>query len=170
MNKIKCLYALSSTCRGTVAQRGHTLRSYSQPVNPNCFPSSWGPSDMRQSQVVPPLHKNQIRLLPSKMPGERYPWQQSTCAGWGARVLYFFSSLRVNGDNFTATASHQEDPVQTLHENLQELHVWEDSSQGVKHAETSTLHSKEHSLHIHSCPSQRAFTALHIKMNWNGNN
>ncbi|KAF3836168.1 hypothetical protein F7725_028726, partial [Dissostichus mawsoni] len=31
-------------------------------------------------------------------------------------------TLRVDGDDFTAPASHQEDPVQTLKENLQELH------------------------------------------------
>lgn len=37
--------------------------------------------------------------------------------------------LRVDSNDFTATASHQEDPVQTLEENLQELHVW-DGSQG----------------------------------------
>lgn len=53
---------------GTVAQRGHTLRSYSQPVDPNCFPSPM--RSFRQSQVVPPSNnlgpviKNQIRHLP----------------------------------------------------------------------------------------------------------
>lgn len=31
--------------------------------------------------------------------------------------------LGVDGDDFTATTSNQEDPIQTLEENLQELHV-----------------------------------------------
>lgn len=43
--------------------------------------------------------------------------------------------LGVDGDDFTATASNQEDPIQTLEENLQELHVWENSSQGKAHTQ-----------------------------------
>lgn len=41
------------------------------------------------------------------------------CASWS-----FFPSLRINGNDFTAPASDQEDPVQTLHEDFQELHIW----------------------------------------------
>lgn len=41
-----------------------------------------------------------------------------------------FPSLGVDGDDFSATSSHQEDAVETLQENLQELHVWEEQSQG----------------------------------------
>lgn len=43
--------------------------------------------------------------------------------------------LGVDGDDFTATTSNQEDPIQTLEENLQELHVWENSSQGKAHTQ-----------------------------------
>lgn len=64
----------------------------------------------------------------------------------GRKRFFKTFSLRVNGDNFTATTSHQQDPVQTLHENLQELHVWEDSSQGVKQTKPSTLISTVNSL------------------------
>lgn len=31
----------------------------------------------------------------------------------------------INGDNLTATPTDQEDPVETLSEDLQKLHVWE---------------------------------------------
>lgn len=33
-------------------------------------------------------------------------------------------SLRINGNDFTTPASNQEDPIQTLHEDFEELHVW----------------------------------------------
>lgn len=72
-------------------------------------------------QQPPPLHKKQIRLPPPEMPGDRYPWQQPNCAGWGVSFSFLF--LRVDSDDFTATSSHQEDSVETLEENLQELHV-----------------------------------------------
>lgn len=75
MNNIKCLYALSSMCRGTEAQCGHTLCLFSQPVNSfnaNCF---LHPEVLHLSitsgpafQQTPPVIKNQIRLLPQKCP------------------------------------------------------------------------------------------------------
>lgn len=145
MNEIKCLYALSSMCRGTVAQWWHTRRSYSQPVNPilrsfRRVSITSGPA----FQPPPPLHKNQIRLLPRKMPSDLHSWQQPMCARWGFFCFVFFP-LRVNCDDFTATASHQEDPVQTLHENLQELHVWEDNGQGVHlHLNCGNIHCTIH--------------------------
>lgn len=69
------------------------------------------------------------------MPADPNQWRHApNCAGFGAQKKRFhFSSLGVNGDDFTAAASNQEDPVQALHENLQELHVWEGKSQEDKH-------------------------------------
>lgn len=97
------------------------------------------------------------------MPSDWYPWWQPICAGWG---LFF---LRVDSNDFTATASHQEDPVQTLEENLQELHVW-DSSQG-RHIQRLKQIAVTHHVCPHhppfycSCLSQWAFhySYIHIK-------
>lgn len=50
--------------------------------------------------------------------------------------LELFPSLRINGNDFTAPASDQEHPVQTLHEDLEELHIWR-PSQGAEHKTTS---------------------------------
>lgn len=36
-------------------------------------------------------------------------------------------SLRINGNDFTTPASNQEDPIQTLHEDFEELHIWRNS-------------------------------------------
>lgn len=41
--------------------------------------------------------------------------------------LELFLSLRINGNDFTAPTSDQEDPVQTLHEDFEELHIWRQS-------------------------------------------
>lgn len=70
-----------------------------------------------------------------KMPADPNQWGRApNCAGFGAwKKPFHSSSLGVNGDDFTAAASNQEDSVQALHENLQELHVWVDDSQGDKH-------------------------------------
>lgn len=51
--------------------------------------------------------------------------------------MELFPSLRINGNDFTAPASDQEDPVQTLHEDFKELHIW-GHSQGEEHMITST--------------------------------
>lgn len=63
---------------------------------------------------------------------ENARWTVSTASGHmysvGVRSLKFI--LRIDGDDFTAAASHQKDPVQTFQKNLQELHVWGDSGQG----------------------------------------
>lgn len=54
------------------------------------------------------------------MPANGSPWQQPRAQA-GA---LFFPSLGINGNDFAAPASDQEDPVQTLHEDFQELHIW----------------------------------------------
>lgn len=95
MNNIKCLYALSSMCRGTLAQHGHTLCSYSQPVNwfnaVSFILRSFKPSvnhEWSRLPTNPALHQNQIRLLPQKKPDDRYPWQKPMCAGWGVGIFF----------------------------------------------------------------------------------
>lgn len=37
------------------------------------------------------------------------------------------STLWVYGDDLSTAAAHQQDPVETLHHNLHELHVWDAS-------------------------------------------
>lgn len=69
-------------------------------------------------QQTPPFRKNKFGFFPPKCPVTGVHGNMPVCAGWGVRVF-----LRVDGDDFTATASHQEGPVQTLEKNLQELHV-----------------------------------------------
>ena len=96
MNNIKCLYALSSTCRGT-AWTHTVLPSLHQSTDLTLLPEVL--QTISQSQVVPPsnnpaIHKKQIRLLPRKMPGDWYPWQKSMCAGWGVRVFLCFPKSR----------------------------------------------------------------------------
>lgn len=161
MNNIKCLYALCSMCRGTVAQRGRTLCSYSQPVIDSTPTVSFvGPSDICQSQVVPPsinprpFIKTKFGFFPQKCPVTGIHGNSPCVQGGGMRVFPLFF-LRIDGDDFTATASHQEDPVQTLEENLQELHVYKDSSQGIKHTEPvhQSVHTTSFPLSQH-CPSQ----------------
>lgn len=106
--------------------------SASQLTQPWLFPSSWGPSDICQSQVVPPsINPRPFILTKLGFFHENARWPVSMATALVCRVgreRFFF--LRIDGDDFTATAPHQEDPVQTLEENLQELHVWEESSQG----------------------------------------
>lgn len=70
-----------------------------------------------------PFIKTKLGFFPQKCPVNGIHGNSQRVQGGAREFCIFFSSLRVNGDNFTATASHQEDPVQTLHENLQELHV-----------------------------------------------
>lgn len=48
--------------------------------------------------------------------------------------------LRVDGDDLTAAAPHQEDSVETLQQNLQELHVW---------AQQSRMEHEGHMTYIH---------------------
>ena len=73
--------------------------------------------------------------------------------------------LGVDGDDFTATASHQEDPVQTLEENFQELHVWEDKSQGTTHPEGITVShpSTSHYSVTHRIPPLSPHTATLVE-------
>lgn len=82
-----------------------------------------------QSQVVPPSNnpcpsfkKTQPKsgFFPEKKCPSTSQWEEPMSAGWGVRV---FLCLRVDGDDFTSTASHQKDPVQALEENFKELHV-----------------------------------------------
>lgn len=35
------------------------------------------------------------------------------------------SPLGVDGDDLTSTSAHQEDPIQTFSQNLEERHVWD---------------------------------------------
>lgn len=43
----------------------------------------------------------------------------------------------IDGDNLTATPTDQEDPVETLSEDLQEFHVWETRVKETQEADTS---------------------------------
>lgn len=134
MNKIKCPYlpcagvlwtSMDTHCACTLSVNwfnavSFILRSFRPSVTS-------GPA----FQQTPPFIKNNLGFF-NENAGCFHG--SSLCVQGG--VWDFF--LRVDGDDFTATASHQQDPVQTLKENLQELHVWEESSQGIKHTGTQT--------------------------------
>lgn len=72
---------------------------------------------LRPAVTGPTFLKNPVRLLPRKclVTGCH---GNSLSAGWGG-----WWGLGVYGDDFTAATSDQQGPVQTLKQNLQELHV-----------------------------------------------
>lgn len=57
----------------------------------------------------------------SMTPGKNI--EQNSCQ-WGVQPQ---STLWVYGDDLSTSATHQQDPVETLHHDLQKLHVWDAS-------------------------------------------
>ena len=72
----------------------------------------------------------QSRVAPSSLKNARWPVSMETwpCVQCGACKVCV---LGIDGNDFPTTTSHKEDTVETLQEDLQELHVWVVSSQGV---------------------------------------
>lgn len=92
--------------------------------------------------MVPPSNTLKLRTGKSTQTG-LLPQKCPTSVATASVQVELFPSLRINGDDFTAPPSDQEDPVQTLHEDFEELHVCR-YRQGEEHGnlpETASTHS-----------------------------